>query len=638
MIRLNDAAILAVTKLRTRRIRTSVTVVISGLLFAGLIAVLIVARGAENSIAFFNKEGLNSRYIVATSPNAPATFNAFEDPNVMAAAQQIYDQTVADKKAAAKQLGIAYDPSTEPAPTVTLPAQPGRAAKTMLSFSSPAAQQALQNYADAHPVPGLPQLKAVAKPYHPIGFYQTTSGGPNGTLSVMQNGQEDFSADDPEQPKGPPGQSSPLQDGAMQRSDPQLTKPFLLPNQPQQYTQTAVPIILSYARAQKLLGMQSLPKGASPAQKLSQIKELYRKAQSITIAACYRNSVSEQQIQTAITQAADIAKNTGNAHYQKPELVYGLPPADSCGPATILRDVRSASAKKLQAKQDEFDKMFGKEVDPVQQKLTFRVVGLTPDQNLDAPTTFSGILRNIVGSSLNQEIVVPSDMLQQMPNAATVESILFPKALNPLGFSPTLYYAEFTNADDARNFINNKSCTTRPDGACATATKPFQLNTYGSNSIALDDLRHKFLHFFEIGTLVVMAIAVVIMTGTIGRMIADGRRETAVFRAIGAKRLDIATIYTVYTFCLSLYVALFALIAGVALAYVFDHHFWLATTVQAQLLFGASDTSRSFHFFSIDARAVGLVLLIAIACGLVSMLLPLLRNVRRSPIKDMREE
>jgi ABC-type antimicrobial peptide transport system permease subunit len=164
------------------------------------------------------------------------------------------------------------------------------------------------------------------------------------------------------------------------------------------------------------------------------------------------------------------------------------------------------------------------------------------------------------------------------------------------------------------------------------------LNAYGSNSIALEDLRHKFIHFFELGTLGVVAIAIVIMTGTVGRMIADGRRETAVFRAIGAKRLDIASVYGVYTLCLSTCIAIFSLAVGVLAAYGFDHHFWASTTVQAQLLFGASDTSREFHFHAFNTTSIVLVMAVAIGCGMVGMVLPLLRNVRRSPIKDMREE
>lgn len=636
MIGLSDATILAVTKLRVRRIRTLVTVVISGLLFAGLIAALIVAQGTDNSIQDFSKEGFNSRYIVQAATDPPITYSILTDKTIQARAQELYAQTVDDKKIAAKKLGISYDPSTEPEAASTNDGVPGQPQITMLNLRSPAAVQALREYLQAHPVAGIDRLKQVAAQYHPSGFYTVEVGGANGSLATMENGQEDFSADSQNVISQ---QKDIFRSEQIQQAAPELASPFLLSHQPTTYNKEAIPIMVSYARAAQLLGLADLPKDASPRQQLDRINEVRAKAATFTLTACYRNSVSEEQIQTAMSQAADIAKNQGNKDYQRPSLVYGLPAADSCGQAPVISDTRTAGQKKADAKQDEFNQMFGEKIDPVQQKLTFRIVGLIPNQNNGASTTISGILQNVVGSVPDQGIVIPSSMLSAMPNAANIKSILFNWGTDSsFGFSPYVYYVEFSSARNARDFIKNRSCTTRVDGSCATPTKPFLLNAYGSNSIALEDLRHKFTHYFELTALAVIGIAIVIMTGTVGRMVADGRRETAVFRAIGAKRLDIVGVYGIYTLALSAYVACFALVVGLVAACVFDHHFWASTTVQAKLLFGATDASRQFHFFAINTLLIGLVLVAAIVCGLLSMVFPLLRNVRRSPIKDMREE
>ena len=634
MIRLSEAALLAYTKLRTRRIRTAITVVVSGLLFAGLIGALIVAAGTSKSIESFSQEGLNSRYIVATSVDQPNSAKAFSDAGTRTRAQQIYDQTVAAKKAEAKKLGIVYDPSTDQAPLITIPAMAGQPSSQQLNPTTPAAQRAIQEYADAHPDPGMPELRADAQKYHPTAFYTTTMSEPaDGVLATMQNGQENFSSDSQ---SARDRQRDVLQSNGLAMIDDGLVKPFLLPGSSDK--SDAIPVVVTYAQAQQLMGLTALPKSASAQQRLDRLKELYAKAGESTFSACYRNSVSSQQIQTAITQAQEIAKNKGNKDYQKPELIYGLPSADSCGQATVLSDTRTKSEKTADANQDIFDRMFGQTVDPVQRKFTFRIVGLQPDQNTGGnKTTMSDLLEDIVGSSLNTALTIPAGMLNKLPDSAGVKALLFPPGTSPFGFSPTSYFVEFSNAQDARNFINHKSCTTGPSGRCGTKAKPFGLTAYGTNSIAIQDLKHKFVHFFLLAALVVIAIALVIMGGTVGRMIADGRRETAVFRAIGAKRLDIADIYTVYTLCLSLYVALFALAAGLAAAFAFDHHFWKSTTVQAQLLFGASDSSRTFHFFALTPY-IWLVVALAVACGFFSMILPLLRNIRRSPIRDMREE
>lgn len=51
MIRFVDAATLAVTKLKTRKVRTVVTATLAGLLFAILVFVFTLLRGAWRAIA-----------------------------------------------------------------------------------------------------------------------------------------------------------------------------------------------------------------------------------------------------------------------------------------------------------------------------------------------------------------------------------------------------------------------------------------------------------------------------------------------------------------------------------------------------------------------------------------------------------
>ena len=631
MIQLKDATLLAVTKLRTRRIRTLTTVIISGLLFAGLITALIVAQGANDSIHNFSKEGFNNRYIVKAEVDPPLTYSVLTSKAIQDSAKRIYQQTVADKKAEAKKLSISYDPATEQQPVNTSPGD--TQLPTMLNFQSPAATQALGDYFQAHPSPGLTQLKQAASSYKPIGYYMVQNSGLAGTFATMQGGNEDFTASN--QTSG--SQQKDILNSGVEEAAPQLTEPFILPNLPKQTNQDAIPIVMPYAKASQLLGLAPLPKGASPTQQLNRIKELYAKAGSITFAGCYRNNVSGQQIQTAISQAANITENQGNKDYHKPNLIYGLPASNSCGQATILSDTRTASEKKADANQDTFNQMFGQTIDPAQQKLTFRVVGLTPDQNAGSSTTIGGLLQNLVDSTLDGTVVIPSNMLDALPDAASIKSILFPKQTFQYGFSLTAYYVELSSASNARDFINDKSCTTRSDGTCATPTKPFLLNAFGSNSIALNDLQQEFDRFFGLAAIAVSVIAVIIMAGTVGRMVADGRRETAVFRAIGAGRLDITLIYGIYTLTLSVFIAIVSLVAGVIIAQAANAHYWLAATVQAQLLYGAKDSLLKFTLLGYDPK-IWIICLVAMATGLLSMILPLVRNARRSPIKDMRDE
>jgi ABC-type lipoprotein release transport system permease subunit len=633
---MTDIAILASTKLRSRRIRTIITVIISGLLFAGLITVLIASQGVSNSINDFMKEGLNNRYIVQAQIDPPLSGGVLEKQDLKTRAQQIYNQTIINKKAEAKTLGIDYDSSTEVNPIVNRSNMSGQQTETMLLPRGSSAQQAINEYIQKHPNPGLDQLKLASAQYNPTDYFKTTSASyGSGSIVTMQNGLENFDTTD----QYNNSQQDILKTSTIERADAQITEPFILKKLSNNSNQGSIPIIITYYEAEQLLNLPTSNKNAPTEQQLLRIKDLYAKAGAITFSACYRNSVSQNQISTAIRQAVDIAKNKSNKDYQKPNLIYGLPANNSCDAATITSDTRSAAEKELAEKQDKFLKDFGDTVDPVQHKFIFRVVGLTPSQTNSSTTTLGGLLQNIVGSSLNGTITIPNDMLDKSSNAALFKSLFFPEQNNDmLGLPSDTYYVEFSDANDARNFIAEKSCTTRADGTCATVDKLFQLNSFGSNSIALQDLQKTFLYYFEIAIATITLIAVIIMSGMIGRQITDNRRETAVFRAIGAKRIDIVGIYSLYAFCLSVYVALFALVIGLGLAFGIDQYLWKEATLQAQLLFGATNTAREFHFFDINLFGLAIIPLIIIISGFISTIFPLVRNVRRSPIKDMREE
>lgn len=631
MMRLIDISVLAVTKLRTRRIRTGVTIVLSSLLFGCLVAALCVAQGAFRGIDRFNALGLGSRYLVQAQPQPVISIT--QDKDIQARALQLYNQMVADKKAAAKKLDITYDPATDRAPVLNPGGTGSPSGSAFLDLAAPASQQAVAEYLKVHPLPGADDLRRVAAPQHPQRVFTSNILVPStGTIAAMKNGVEDFSPT--QSSEAARYQDDILQKSALQVVPRDLAKPFMLPvSQRKAGHPDAIPIIVPYGTAEQILGLKALPKGASSEQKLARMRELYRTASSGILTACYRNGESSMRIQQAIATAADIAKNKNNKDYQMPSLIYGLPAANSCGAATIARDTRTADEKTIAAKQKQFDAMFGVATEPVQQKIELQIVGLTPDPSSGAPSnSAAGILQSLVGSSLSGVLAIPQDMYDALPSAAQYKSLFDTSSAINLLFNPSIGYVEFGSDAAARAFINT-SC----NSPCTSQSQPFTLNAFGSNSIALRDLQRKVNRILGVAALIVIAIAIVIMTGTVGRMVADSRRETAVFRAVGAERLDIAGIYVVYTTLLSIAVAVFALGLGLLMSYLLDWRYWQTATAQAQLAFGGSNAALQFRLFSINNNAWW-VLLAAIGTGLASTLLPLLRNVRRSPINDMRDE
>lgn len=634
MIRLKDAFVLASTKLHVRRLRTIITIALSSLLFSALIASIIIFQGITKSVTSFNSEGLNNRFIVSAQADPIFAGNVLGSKEFVALAQQKGKDLIVTKQAEAKRLGIDYNVGNEPSATFSQTV-PGQESTTHVNIQSYAVIEALQEYAKQHPSPGINELKQTIGNYHSIGIYTSVVAGlGGGNLSTMVNGNENFTPTTDQQTN-----INFLNKTSLVIDDSQLTKPFILPNI--SIKKDYVPLVVSYSTAEKLLGLPQLSSNATASERYERIQQLYKLAAdgNMTATTCYRNGTSRQQIDQAVNQAAEIAKNANNKDYQKPELIYGLPPTDSCGQVQIISDARTAAERKAQASQDVFNAEFGQAVAPIQQKLTFQVVGLSPSVSSNYNTSFGDLLSGVVGSSLiNGSDVIPTNLLDQMSNATTIKSILLSNVGSPLNTPGSSYYVEFANAADARAFINDKSCTTESDGICASPGHLFQLMTSGNNSIALDDLLKQITKIITIATIIIAILAIIIMTSMVGRTITDSRRETAIFRAIGAKRGDIVVIYTAYTLCLTIFIVAISLLIGIGFAYGFNMYYAHNSTLQAKLLFDAVNSNLSFNFFDINILFLSIVIAIIFITGLISVFIPLIRNVSRSPIKDMREE
>lgn len=136
----------------------------------------------------------------------------------------------------------------------------------------------------------------------------------------------------------------------------------------------------------------------------------------------------------------------------------------------------------------------------------------------------------------------------------------------------------------------------------------------------------------------VTIIAAFILLIIISRTIADSRKESAVFRALGATRLDISQIYFVYTMIVALLTALFSITAGLVVVYIADNLLANQITATLRIAMTPKDLATTFHFWTIDWTIIGAVALSIIAAAVLACLIPLIRNTRRNPIKDMRDE
>jgi hypothetical protein len=644
MIRNRDAIILSYTKLRTRIIRLFITIFISSLLFSILAGMAFVTSGAFHSFNNFSKEGLGGRYIISGVFFSNGG-NILSDKELISRVQQLYDQDIVAKKKAAKSLGIEYDAKSERLPIVEYDSPNGK--ERNLDPVHRLTKLALAEYSKQHPQPSLNDFKNQAGPYKPSHYYQSRGLGYGGTdagvVKVLKDGREEIEASSAQRNGPPTGLDGFSQSWSLMSEE--LLKPFTLDGNVHSDDPSLIPVVAPYTAVEQLLDLKALPASATGKQKLERLKEVRSKAAGIRFDVCYRNSTSLQQLDQAVQDQQQVLQNKGNKDYQKPDVIKDIP-ADACGAPRVTRDVRTTSQKNIDAKQEQFRQMFGEK--PAMAKiLHFRVVGLAPDPPLYNASGVSQIFRSLLGSTIGPTWFSPLQVATSEPEIDE----LFSSTNQFFGGFGTSYYAEFTTAKSAQDFLNKGNCQAEgptineggptPDDQatdCVAKKQPFTLIPFGSSSLAIDSFKKYFSKFFRIATLIAATVASIIMMGSLGRVIADSRRETAVFRAIGAKRLDIAQIYLTYIVYVALLIAACAALLGFIFARFIEARFGQQFTIEALLAYNASDLSRQFHLFGWAGKEILYLVLCILLAGLVSSVFPLLRNLRRNPIKDMRDE
>lgn len=651
MIKPTDTTLLALTKLRARKVRTIITVLLASLLFGVLIATSLVMTGAFRSIESFREDGLTSRYIVGVNPviDTESASKLRRDPSLIAEAKKRYEKLIEEKTAEAKRLGLTYTQASDQPPYTQSSDRNSEA--LAMSDRNGIVFDLLQERFAGKPVINEKKLKEVSQKYGATNIfssnYRTIARG--STLDVFPDGKEVFydQSDDAERNAN---YVRPIVDGnTMVLAPPEITQPFMLPNNAGWTPRSEnIPIVLPQNTIERLLSRETPTDKMSAADKLMHLKKLREDAVNLTFKACYRNDASVALIQQTLQQQKELKANEGKKDYQKPSRIYELPDLVKCENPRIVSDTRTASEKKQDENQKLFDTKFSKVTEPESYFVTFKVVGISPAEAASTnPAEMDKKASNI--NDIVNDILKTNGIGQVVPMSlySTLDETTKQKYANLFTFTPTYFfgneddiqrYVEFANVKNAQRFIDEQGCTVQVEGTCQPTGRDYQLSLAFTNSAALDDIQNKAQEWFRYAMIGVVVLAAVIMWITIGRAIADGRHETAVFRAIGFKRGDIAAIYILYTVILSVLVAICATGIGWLGAYVANQQLAPVLTAQAQYGFGGLDMTKEVNLIGFDGQQLFLILVACFATGLLSMIIPLIGNVRRSPIRDMREE
>ncbi len=652
MIRPSYAAKLARTKLHSKRGMLFASTVVASLLFAALIAIIIVFTGAEKSAEMFIKKVGNDRYLVKASPNIPnkalgITNNlSLEEIRELKAFEKKYYQNLQDKY---KSLGLAYDKSTEaPAllPASWMPDSLPEEQRVTVNFSSPVISdfndQQFEKYAKTANNK-LTNLKEIGSKYDAAGYYIAgkISGLPQiPALRLIQNDKEDFGNSNP---KADDMTTYGYYTNAIYNSnytftDQQLLRRYMLATDASHLN--GIPVVVSAQEAVSLFG-KKLNLEAEPAdtnQKSTWLKNVQEKLNGHTYQVCYRNSAEQTLLKKIQQDYIEAKTNEANKDYQKPSLIYDYP-KQACGDIAVKSDTRTAAEKKSDDSNEANQKKLGTYIEPKHKLLTFQIVGIKYAQpQTDYKKNASEYIKNLLASQDSSSALdIPIQLYDSLPEKLKFSDVQQQEASSTTvrlmrdEFTPRVL--EFSSVAKARAFLDNEACPELND----KCNKQFAANPYGSNYLILDEIGKLFNQIASVALPGVLGLAIIIIWFTVSRIIAENRKETAIYRAMGAKRRDIACIYIIYVAIVALRIAIVSLILGIAAAFAVANTYGKNLTGTAATAFGVIGSAPQFSIFSLESPTLIIVIGSIFIVSLIASIQPLLRNVRRNPVQDIRD-
>lgn len=655
-----DSVQLAAAKLKTHRIRTGIVVGIAALLFAGIVLVLTMLTGAARSAQSFGTEGLGSRYIVQAKPIYNQINLYMGTPEMIETFKARTAQLKADKKAVAKRLGLTYDAASD----TTLPLTQGKNAsgddEYYLNTFNPEVREALHTYAQNIPHIGFADFSALATAAGAQVLYRSATSSMTGGSPFAPGGSQSSSVvpilDGTEQPTqnsggtmGEPRGVGTITTLGLTYFDSGLMTPFVLPGQNLALgPDGALPVIAPMSAAEQILGLPKLPATANAQTRLDRLVHLRQNIAGKTAALCYRNSASSDLLQQAKQQEKDMAANKNKAGYTPPSLQYAVP-AEACAPVSVKKDTRSSEEKKQAENELAFKKQFEDYQAPDQRIMKIRIVGFSQDMSYRPGFSARSIIENVLQTGLGPGWFVPTEAVTDGSVADKLQPMLA-KRTNV----DQMYYAEFASLAAAKQFAKEVSCDSKITNTMFEQPKPgqedprvtdcykmaryFDVSPFGNNASAIEDMRHGVWNVMRYVAPVVLLLASLVLMGIVGKIIADSRRETAVFRALGATRFTIVQMYLTYSLFIAGFVMLLAFAIGLLAAYMLNRMLAPNISVTAVLAYGAQDVHKQFTFFGVELLYSGIVCGLITVAALCSTILPLLMNIRRNPIRDMRDE
>lgn len=624
MLKIRDTFILAWTKLLSRKFWTSLFL----LMEIGLLTVVLIfascTQGFEQSLARFNSEGLNGKYLV-TASNSRSNPDLGKDLAVMDLAEELYVQGIAEHEAIAKKIGISYSVESEVKPTEYVDG------RRELVMYSPYAQKAIDMKMQDYLVADRSDLEELLRGYDYTQVYTQQQLSADGTVINLEDGTENlkrytYSMDNLKVQVF----------NGVYVLDEELYQDYLFTGL--ESDATAIPVVISVEQAETILGIESIGNSANSEEKIQHFDELKERASGLIVEACYRNSASQEMIFTAQQTLDEIERNKNKPYYSEPSLIYNLPSVP-CGAVTVRKDTRSVEEKKQDSLQIEYQKALGNYEAPVEKLLTFQIVGLVPVSSKDGNSNdIFSMIQSLGGVSIATPLV--SQKYYDEHEAELAEVFKQPDvSIDYLGMS-TEYIIEFNDAETARKFINEQSCEIKGalNYGCATEEHLFLLSADNNNSLVIEDISRTFMWVLMLMIMVVLAITIIFMALMVIRSITNDCKEIAIFRAIGFRRIQILQVYLMYALILAGIIVCSSIVLSLTIGYALNPWFSGEMTSFFRATFFTLNSNIKANIF-IPGTLNYLALSGAIiSISLVSALLPSLIKTRQNIIDGLKFE
>lgn len=583
-----DAYILARTKRKTRRIRMALVVFVSALMFSVLIFGSFVATGLQKSASQFKDVGYNSRFLASAYSVGYTDYSQFDT--------EIKAQMDSELRAR----GVKVDDALR------------NGSEYMMEFTTRAAQASAK--ADQERQAALEQK--IATNFKPRTFYHLE------TIESLQGvGLRSEKDPDPfltsalkpsaeQRPKGFFGQEGPMFLGVEQDMlTPVVASGQSLDWQPGQ----AYPVLVPYAYLATLADKSVV--NVSSEEKINTYRQLIGEYTGKELTYCYRNPTAQEQLSAvlAYNKQAEIDKDrTTNPLPVTPCQGFDQAQLKKLG---IIQSSTAGSVKPL----------FPRPVTPpLTRDVKLKIAGFVPTPDMTSNNIFASMFSSINNWPSTMPVILPAEVVAQDP---------FLRTKSDAGFAMHYLFVDFANRADQKAFVAS-GCSGEE---CMKSDSLF-ITAFGNIKVALEGTIEGGIKVMKWVVLGISVIAGLMLMMTISKVIADSRREIAVFRALGARRRDIAQIYFTYGFMLAGSSLVVAIVLAVIGALIFSAKFSGGLNTLMVEATGAFTLQTNTVLLGVNWLWLAAIAGVLFLASFIGILIPVLLSNRKNLMNIMRDE